>query len=223
MLKPRKRLTKRQIKEDKFVTYYFKTQDFIARNSRTILYTVGGIALIFLIGFIWSRKNLEKENAAVVELTKAKIEYFNNNFVQATDILKDLVENYGDTESGKLGIYYLANAYFNIKNNIKAEEYYRKYLDVGDDKTLKESALSGVAACLEEQGNYLEAAKKYREAAEKFSESFLAPQNLYDSARCFSQAGNEELARESLTKIIEKYSESSLKGDAEIFLAELVS
>lgn len=223
MLKPRKRLTKRQMKEDKFVTYYLKAHDFVTSNGRLISYIVGGIAVIILVGFIWSKKKMEKENSAIVELTKAKVEYFNNNYEAAADILKDLVENYGGTDSGKLGVYYLANAYFNVKNYMKAEEYFRKYLEVGDDKTMKEAALSGVAACLEEQGNYLEAAKKYKEAAEDYSSSFLAPQNLYDSARCFSLAGNQEMAKESLNTIIEKYSDSNLKSDAEIFLAELVS
>ena len=36
MLKARKRITKKQIKQDKFVTYYFKTVDFIINDKPTI-------------------------------------------------------------------------------------------------------------------------------------------------------------------------------------------
>lgn len=221
MLKPRKRLTKRQIKQDKFVTYYFKTQEFISQNSRYVIWGVSALAAIIIVSFIYSRKQLEREQNAVVELARARIEYFSQNYEAAVSILNNLVESYGDTESGKEGTYFLANTYFNQHSYDRAEELFKQYLNKDGDLVLEAAALAGVAACYEEKGNLDEAARTYQEAAEKYSEGFMAPQNLYDSARCFLLAGNSQEAANILTKLIENYSNSQIKNDAELLLAEV--
>ena len=223
MLKRQKRLTKRQIKEDKFVTFYFKAQDYLKQNSRAIMYGIGVAVLIILAGFIYSKKQAEKEASAVVELTKAKLAYFENDYAKAIPILKDLVENYGGSRGSNEGLFYLANAYYELKNYVNAERRYKQFLGKGNDDILLSSAMSGIAACLEQQKNYAVAAKMYREAAEKYNETFVAPQNLYAAARCYALAGESEEARRLLNQIIENHSNSSLKSDAEVLLAELLS
>ncbi len=221
MLKPRKRITKRQIKEDKFVTYYFKTTDFIQQYSRQIIWAVSGIAVVFIVFFIYSKKRAEKEQNAIVDLTKSKVEYFNNNYESAVNILQNLVDSYGDTKSGKTGAFYLANAYFNLEKYDEAEKYFKEYLDGNSDDILEASAISGVASCLEEQGKFAEAAEMYEKAADQFSDGFMAPDNLFNSARCLVLAKDTEAASIILYQVLEKYSESQIKNDAEILLAEI--
>ena len=133
MLKRQKRLTKRQIKEDKFVTFYFKAQDYLKQNSRAIMYGIGAAVLITLAGFIYSKKQAEKEASAVVELTKAKLAYFENDYAKAIPILKDLVENYDGSKGSNEGLFYLANAYYELKNYVNAERRYKQFLGKGND------------------------------------------------------------------------------------------
>ncbi|MFQ6112546.1 MAG: tetratricopeptide repeat protein [bacterium] len=223
MLKPRKKLTKRQIKQDKLVTYYFKATEYINQNSRIISTGVTAFVVILVAIFLYGKNQQDKEKKASVELTKARAEYFQNDYESALNILQNLVENFGGTKSAKEGVYYLANAYFQLKKYDEAQKYYLKYLDSGGDDILEASALSGIAACYEETGKYLEAARTYKKAAEEYNEGFMAPQNLYNAARCFVLAGNKQAASEMLRQLIENYSNSSLKTDAEILLAELVS
>jgi TolA-binding protein len=223
MLKPRKRLTKRQIKEDKLVTYYFKVNDYIKQNSRFLSSAGIGLGVVVLVFFLYTKNQQGKEQKAAVELTKARIEYLNNNYDAAIGLLQNLVDNYGGTSGAKVGTYYLASAYFNIKKFDEAEGFYRKYLDDDGDEILEAAALAGIAASLEEKEQYAEAAETYKEVATKYSESFLAPQSLYNAARCFELAGNQEEASNVLMLLIEKYPKSGIKNDAEIFLAELTS
>lgn len=222
MLKARKRLTKRQIKEDKFVIYYFKINEYVKQNFR--LFSSSGIGLVVavLLIFLYIKNQQEKDEKARVELAKARIEYVKNNYDTAISILQNLVDNYGGTKGAKVGTFYLANAYFNLKKFDDAEMLFREYLDDNGDEILEASALSGIAACLEEKGNYLEAAKTYKEVALKFGDTFMAPQNLYDAARCFDFVDQKQDARYVLTILIEKYPNSGIKNDAEIFLAELI-
>ncbi len=223
MLKPRKRLTKRQIKEDKFVTFYFKVQDFISQNSRYVMWGLIGIPVVIFASFVLSRIQKEKEQSANIELSKARIEYFAKNHETAITTLNNLVENYGGTKAGEKGLFYLANAHYMSKNFDEADEYFTKFLGESSDSDLTVSALAGVAACQEEKGDFSAAAETYKKAADKYEDGFMAPQNLYDSARCFYLSGKIKEATGILTKLIEKYSGSQIKNEAEIFLAELNS
>ncbi|MFQ5822749.1 MAG: tetratricopeptide repeat protein [bacterium] len=221
MLKPRKRLTKRQIKEDKLVTYYFTANEFLKQNSRLIGTGVFILIISVFVIFLYERNKQDKENQATVQLTKATAEYFQKNYESTVKLLTNLEENLGGTKSAKVATYYLANSYYQLKKYKEAKKFFRKYLERGGDDILEASALSGIAACYEEEGNYVEAAKTYKKAADKYSDGFMAPQNLYNAARCFALADNKEAASNLLSKLIEKYSNSNLKTPAEIFLAEL--
>lgn len=223
MLKAQKKLTKKRIKEDKLVTFYFKSQDFLKHNGRQILSGVGALMLVFLLAVIYKSKQGEKEHNAIVELTKAKLKYFENDYSAAVPILKNLIEEYGGTESGQEGRFYLANSFFNLGTFAQAEQYFNEFLKHDGDDILSASAMAGVAACLEEQKNYERAAKLYREAAEKYRNNFMTPQNLYNCARCYHLAGNPDEARRALTELIEKYADASIKNEAELLLSELTS
>lgn len=223
MLKPKKRLTKKQIKQDKFVTYYFKAQDFVNANSRYLIAGLIAVVLVVVVSLYFSGKKAEQEQNALVELSKARIEYFAGNYPGAIDILNKLIQNFRGTETAKEGTYFFASCQFFLKNYDIAEEYFQIYLDKGDDEVLAASALAGIAACHEEQGEYSQAAKRYQEAASKYSDGFMAPSNLYNSARCFSLAREKEKAIKVLRLLIDKYETAQIKNDAEILLGELDS
>ena len=223
MLKPHKRITKRHLKEDKFVTYYFKAVDYVETNSRQILIGVGTLLAISIAMFAYSRNQASKESAAVVELAKATQEYANANYEGATVVFKNLIDKYGNTKSGKMARFYLANAYFELKNYAEAEKNYGDFSDDSDDDVLAASALSGVAACLEEQAKFDEAAQVYQKTAEKFPEAFIAAENLYHSARCYMLSGKRQEALATLNRLLERFPDSPVKADAELLLAELSS
>lgn len=223
MLKARKRITKRQMKEDKLVTYYFKAADYLQQNSRNLAWGIGAMAIVILAIFIYSRKELENEQNAVVALAEARTEYFRNNYAAAAEKLQILVDSYGGTKSGKLGLFYLANSKFHLKAYDEAERLFRDYLAQSDDDVLKASAMSGVAACLEEQGKTAEAASRYEEAAERFGKGFMAPENMFHAARCYLLSGDSIAAKSILEALINEYSSSPIKSDAEVLLAELRS
>ncbi len=223
MLKPHKRITKRQLKQDKFVTYYFKAVDFVEKNSRQILSALGAAAVISLAIFIYSEKQAESEGKAVVELAKATKEYANGNYETAATILKNLLDTYGGAESATLAKFYLANTNFELKNYNEAEKYYREFADASDDKELTASALSGLAACLEAQGKFKEAAERYQQTAEKYKDEFFAAENLYHSARCYLLSGDRAAANALLNRLIENYPDSDVEADAQLLLAELTS
>ncbi len=222
MLKARKRITKRQIKEDKFVTFYFKTQDFIKRNMNKVLIGAGAIVALILITMLILQSKRTAELSASVKLAEANSKLMRGELQPAIDILINMSEDYSGTRSAAHGVYLLAYSYYQKGEFENALKYFRKYLDdYGDDPILTSAAYSGLGASLEQLGRFQEAAQNYEKAALKYSNHFNAPQQLMDAARCYRLVNRYADAKRCYEKLIEKYPNSALKNEAEMFLAKL--
>lgn len=221
MLTPKKKLTRREIKEDKLVTTWFKATDWLTHHSREVLLAAGGVVVIvgLIILFNWMRTRDEQE--ASEQFAQARAEYNKQNYTGTIPILEKLVSEHGGSKSAGTAMIYLANAYMQTKDYVNAEKYYQRYLDDGDnDPILSVSAAFGVAAAQEERGELAKAAKLYEEGASDYPESYRAPQLLLHAARCYKQANQPEAARRVLQKIIDKYPKSNFLEDAKLLLAE---
>ncbi len=222
MLKARKRITKRQIKEDKFVTFYFKVMDFVKQHSSKVTIGLIAVAVIIILTFFIIQSKKQAELNASEQLAKANTEIARGELQQTIDILLNMIENYSGTKSASKGVYLLAYTYFQKGEYENAITYFNKYLDdYTDDPILSSAAYSGIGACFEQQGKFLEAARSYETGAEKFVEHFNAPQQLMDAARCYKLENLTADARKCYETVIQNYPDSGLKSDAELFLAEL--
>lgn len=222
MLKPRKRITKKQIKEDPLVTTYFKSIDFVKEHQQKI--TTGLIvilAVVVLLVMLGRSKRTANFNASE-QLAKANTELSQNKTQEAIDILLNMIDNYSGTKSAANGVYLLAKAYYEKGDYDKSLLHFENYLDdYGDDKILASAAFSGVAASYEQLGRYQEAADNYKKSAKKYPEHFNAAQQLFDAGRCYMLQSQFAQAKECYQLIVDKYTESNLKNDAELYLAKL--
>ncbi len=215
MLKPRKRITKKTLKEDRLVTFYFKAQTWIDQNSKMLLIALAAfiVVLAIVVFFNFSKKKMEAN--ASVELAKAVRAYQNSDYQNALPLLNNLVENYGGSKSGKIGSFYLANTFFNNGDYDNAQKYYKKFVSgYKGDNVILSSAMAGIAACYEQKNDFESAALQYEKVASKFPDTFKAPAYLLKAGRCFSLAQNNEKAKQLFNMIVEKYPDSKEKDDA---------
>ncbi|HPG40995.1 MAG TPA: tetratricopeptide repeat protein [bacterium] len=215
MLKPRKRITKKTLKEDKLVTFYFKAQTWVDQNSKTLLIALAAFIAVLAIVIFLNFTHKKKEAGASVELAKAMRAYQESDYQNALPLLNNLVENYGSTHSGKLGAFYLANTFFKNGDFDNAQKYYKKFASgFKGDEVILSSAMAGIAACLEQKNDYEGAARQYEKTAARFSDTFIAPAYFIKAGRCYSLAQNNEKAKQLYEKIIKDYPESKEKDDA---------
>jgi outer membrane protein assembly factor BamD (BamD/ComL family) len=222
MLTPKKKLSRRELKEDKLVTTWFKATNWLEQHLRELSMAVGGVVVVvgLFVLFNWM-KSRDEQNASE-KLAQARAEYNKSNYAAAIPLLEKLVSDYGSTQSGGMATTYLANAYMQTKDYVNAEKYYKKYLDDGDDDPiLKVSAAAGLAATQEARGEFAKAAKLYEDAAGDFADSYRAPQLLMSAARSYKQANQAEASRRVLQKLIDKYPKSELVEDAKMLMAEI--
>ncbi len=221
--KPKKKLTKRQIKEDKLVTAYFKAIDWVQRNSRIVVYAVAGAVAVVLIVTLMIRSERAAEERAAVELARAELQANRGNHEEAVAILESLVEKYGGTAAARMALLDLADMYCRMGEFDLAIKYFDQYLDKhsGYDPLLTASALAGKAACLEGKGDYAAAAEVFLKAYDKDPKSFNAPTYLLNAAMAYERAGELAKARELCERVIDEYPKSSARRDAEMVLARV--
>jgi TolA-binding protein len=229
MLKPKKKITKRDLKEDKLVSTYFKATQYFYQNKKYFSWGITGLVVLFIAGVIYFNNRAadsEKSTTALGEILRYydKAEYqIAIDGVPERNVmgLKEIVEEYGGTHSGDLAKFFLGNCYFSLGNYDAALKYFDDY--GGSYSPLRASAVAGVAACYEGKGDNRRAAEYFERAASRSGDSQSSPEYLRDAARDYALSGNKDRAIELLKRLKKDYPTSTYVRDADRMLAEFSS
>ena len=229
MLNPKKKVTKRDLKEDKLVTTYFKATEFFYQKKKLLSWALVVVLLLVVTGVIYFNNlaaDSEKATTALGEILRYydKAEYQTAiHGVPEKNImgLKDIADNFDNTDSGDLAKFFLANAYFLLANYDEALNYFEDF--EGNYRPLRSSALAGTAACYEAKGDSKRAAEFFEKAASKSRDSQLSPEYLHHAARNYGLGGKKERAIELLKKLKKEYPTSTYARDADRWVARFSS
>jgi len=229
MLKPKKRITKKDLREDGLVSTYFKTTEFFYQYKRYVSWGITGLVILIIAAVIYFNNraaNNEKATTALGEI----LHYYDRGDYQTAingvpeknvDGLKEIVDNYGGTHSGDLAKFFLANCYYSLGNYDDALKYFDDF--GGSYSPLRASALAGAASCYEAKGDNRKAAEYFERAASKTSDTQLSPEYLHHAARNYTLSGKKERAIELLKKLKKEYPTSTYVREADRMLAEFAS
>ena len=221
MLKPRKKITKKQLKEDKLVTFYFQAQEWLEVHGKTLAIVAAAVVLAIAgyAYYAYAQQNAEKK--AGVDLARATRTLDAMDYQNAISQLSSVVDSYGSTTSGRMARLYLAQAFFQTKEHQKAKSNYKKFVSTfSGDEYLLAAAQSGYAACLEEEKKYAEAAKAYLDGVDSY-DSVLGPGLLINAGRCFTLAGDEQNAKKAYQRVVDQFPKAAEKDDALMLLSML--
>ncbi len=227
MLEKKKKIGKKQLKEDKLVTFYSKSLQYYESYQKQILIAAAVlIVIIAAIAYFGNQASIEETKASAA-LSEVSGMYQSGNYQAAikgmpgNNILglAEVADKYSGTEAGEIARVYLANSYFYQGEYDKALEAYEDYS--GDLDLYKAAAAAGEAACYEAKGDLERAAEYYQNAA-FVSES--NPQNseyLLNSAVNYIKVGNYDEAKTLLENIKRNYEGSQEVSEADRYLAEI--
>ncbi len=222
MLKPKRKITRQELKEDKLVKTTLQVKNYFEENNQQVFYIVAGVFVVILL-IMWYRHSSQKTSQeASAQLGIAQIEFTNANYENATSRLQNLIKNYGGTAEAKQGLFLLANIYYQYKDFPKAKDYFRQFVDSysGSDILLA-SGYAGLAACFETEHNFAEAAKLYEKAA-KIAGEFIESDNYYYLAGiCYKKAGEIKKAKEQFKMLVDESRSGQRTKDAEAQLLVL--
>jgi tetratricopeptide (TPR) repeat protein len=225
VLTKKKKITKKVIKEDKLVTTYYKTLEFINEYKKQI-YIYGGIILVVIIAVYWYINQRTKNNdIASSELAKVLDYYTNGSYQEAIDGvpasniigLKKIVDDYGSTDNGEAAKIFLADSYAALGKLDDAYKYYNDY--GGSNKMFEATALAGKASYYEYKKEYLKAADAFNEAARVSKNNSENAGYLLNASIDYIKVGEKEKAKGLLQKIKEDYKTSMAVREADRYLA----
>ncbi len=222
MLKPKKKITKKDLKEDKFVKFSLQAKTYLDENSKQVFTAVVSILAVILIIVVFVYVNNTKVEEARAQLGIAQVEYSNINYEKAITRLQKLISEYSGTNEADQGLFLLANIYYQQEKYEDAKLNFEQFIDsYTGSNILLASGLAGLAACYEQEKNYSEAAEIYTAAAEKAPDFVEADNYLYLSGLCFDKAGNSESAIQKFEKIVNDPVTQNRVNDAKVQLKKL--
>jgi tetratricopeptide (TPR) repeat protein len=215
------KLTKRQVKEDKFTTFMLTSKTQVTENWQ--YYVIGLVAFLVLVAaVIWyfnNRKTTEIEAAG--KLADAMSQSQGNNDQVAILSLNQLLDSYGGTSSVEDATYMLAGLYLRSRNYNDAIKFYQRYLDKYHDNELDRAAsYAGIAAAHEDQGDFAAAADYYVKAAKELPGGPLESDYLSGAVRDYIQAGDMTSAEAQLKVLVDKHGGTESAKSAQRLLAE---
>lgn len=224
MLTKKKKLSKREIKEDKLVTTYYKVYNYFNENKNRIGMYAGGLLVVIAAIYFYMNNKAENNLQAGVQLSRVMGLYDAGAYLEAiegrqgTNIagLKKIVSDYGSTDNGEIAKVYLANSYQMLGNIEEAYKYYEDYS--GSSKIFKASALSGEAGYYANKKEYEKAANLYRSASRVSKENVSNPEYMLKAAINYIDAGNKEEAKDLLETIRKDYQTSTAFRDVDKYL-----
>lgn len=215
MLKAQKKLTKKEIKEDKFVEAAMKARAYAEDNYKQVSLITAGVFILFLLIIGYNYVHTQTSERSTTLLGQAQLEYQNMNYTKARALLDRLEAEYGGTDAADQGLLLLANLNYQQDKITEAADSYQAFTDnySGSD-ILIASGYAGYAACQEKMTNNADAAQFYLKA-QKADPNFVEASNyLYLAALNFITVNDFAAAKNALGKIINDYPDSQREQDA---------
>jgi len=225
VLAKKKKLSKKEIKEDKLVTTFYEAKSFYEENQTAIFSVVAIVAVLIVGVFLYSSKVEENNQAASIELSKVMPTYNSGLYLQAIEGkpgteeigLRKIVDEYGGSEQGELARIYLANSYYFTEQYDKALEEYDDYS--GSDNLLVAVALAGKASCYQAKGEMEKAAELYKKASNVSKYNPSNSDYLLNAGISYMKLKNFKAAKDLLSKVKKDYATSLAAREADKYLA----
>lgn len=225
MLTKKKKITRKEIKEDRLVTTYYQAIGFFNENKSKIYLYTGILVGVIAVALLYMNHKKSNNQDASAALAKVMDLYESGAYQEAIDGrasgniqgLKSIVDEYGSTETGEIAKVYLANSYNMLGKTEDAFKYYDDYS--GDNKLFKASALAGEAGYYAFKNEYIKAANTYKEAAYTDKSNPMNADYLLKAGINYLSAGENENAQEAFETVKEEFKTTPAAREVDKYLA----
>ncbi len=219
MAKKLKRPVKKMELAEEAVPVIERVRQTFMENWR--LFAVGFVLLgtIVVVVVLWMASLERKENQASFLLSQgvAKLkeaggvsgEEAGAAYDEALKSLRDLVEGYGATQSGEVGVFYLGKVFSRLGRYGEAIQEYERFLSLDRDSQLYRSlALRSLGQAYQHEKAYEKALECFREVTQ-MEGSFLREESVLALARLYEEMGQKHEALEAYKNFLTEYPDST--------------
>ncbi len=209
------KLTKRQIKEDKFTEFMLNSKQQVEENWQYLAIAVI-VVILGVVGSVYYFDSVrETSRQAAANLSKGNLEFRGGNSQVAILTFNEIINNYGGTNSAEQATFMLGKANLQTRNYPEAIRFFELYLQKYQKNLLnRASSYSGLGAAMENQGNFQEAAEVFEKGTLELPESPLQQSLRFGAMRNYLKVDNVEKARPHFDYITENFEGSETANRA---------
>lgn len=219
----RKRLTRRELKRDRFVDTVFDWALWSRENVRKVAIGVGALLLIVLAILAWRGTQAGESRRAAVRFQEIWQAYIAGNFQLAANDFRQFQSQYAGSDYADDAAFYLGDSYYQAGDYPAAiaalEEFDRRHAE----SPYRYAAANVLGAAYESNGDLVRAADAYAEAAERADFDYQRSEALLNQARVHNAAGSAEEAANAYRTVLERYPQTPHVQEARVRLAELTA
>jgi len=215
------KLTKRQIKEDKFTTTMLKAKSQFLENWQ--FYAIGALVVVLVcvaaVYYVQSQQTAKIEASAMY--ARGLMEARQGNTQVAVLSLTEILQEHGGTSAAQQATFLLGKVNYDSRNYPEAIRYYEMYLSkYHDDKLNRAAAQAGMASSYENQGEFVKAATGFDTAIGQWTDGPMVALYHQSAMRNYLLAGDIESGRKHLDALEEDFSGSEILAAAKLLFAE---
>lgn len=195
----RKRMTRKEIREDAFVAFFVKVHEYI-KTHQNYLFTTLIVVIIIVSGIVWYSNHLEySEIQSLNRFSEGLTLYRQGETSSAEDIFKSVRNAYGDSKHGIFARYFAGKCALAEGRNADAIDYFNDYLNnCNEHPFYREPSKIAIAVAYENDRDFEKAAEIYVELALKESSTEKDGSFLEKAAELYKLAGKKGKAVELL-------------------------
>ena len=129
MLKPQRKITRKEIKRDPFLETIDKVEYNFEQNKKTYLNIALGLIAVIISVNVLLNKQGQKDIDSNSALGIALVAFDNQDYENAKFQFETIVSDFSGTNSSNIANYYLGKISFEKNELIKAESYLNEYLN----------------------------------------------------------------------------------------------
>ena len=191
-----------------------KTEQFVEKNQKILMYVVMGIILVVLLYFGYQKFYISPMESNAQDQIFMAQKYFEMDSLSralygdgnALGFI-DIVDDYGRTKTGNLAKYYAGICYLRMGNFEEAISYLEDHDPT--DQMIGPMALGALGDAYMEINDPEKAADYYLEAANEVVNEFTTPMFLYKAGLTYEMMGDYENAYDAYNRIYEEYFRSN--------------
>lgn len=224
MLKPKKKITEKEIQIDPFLESVDNAQAHF-KNNKTLYSQIGAGILVVIVGItVLTNKNKEHTAEGLTSLSKALVALDQEDLTNAKFQLETVLNEYSGTLPATESDFFLGKIYFDEGDFIKAAKHLNNFNSKGEKNLLLAASARMLANIEVENGNVSNAIKIIKKAINNTSLVNQKNSLILDEAGLLITNGSIDDARKIIEKILSvKDLPNSQKQLAEELLGKITS
>ncbi len=200
MLKPNRKITRKEIKRDPFLETIDKLEFKFEQNKRTffnvILFIIAGIIGVNFLITKQSQNRIDANSALGIAL----IAFDNGDYDNAKFQFESIISEFSGTTASNVANFYLGTIHFQNNDYLKSEEFLNAFIESKKPALIYVGAIKMLSHIAMQRNDYSKAIELIDNANKSMDNDHAVHLSLL-KARILKDKGDLDLARDILTEI----------------------